>query len=284
MLTIRGAWGTEGGLVLPIPFGVRTAYIQLRDPAAPWAKDVRVRRALVHSTDRQGMSDGLYSGFTTPADTYPPLDSPEYRRMSASGFPRYPYDPSRAQQLMGEAGWRTGADGILNDEGGLPLTLDVSATNQDTNVQEVAALANIWQKTGFQATPAPLAANAANLDQLKNSVRGAFVWPGPSFANPSALASSQIASERTGWKGSNYSGYSSPAVDDFYRRFQVTLDTPERQQVLADLMRVVAEEVPVIPLYYYGNGVVARKGVTGPATISPLQTANLWNIHEWDVR
>ena len=42
--------------------------------------------------------------------------------------------------------------------------------------------------------------------------------------------------------------------------------------------------MPVVPIYYYGSGMVARRGVEGPGMISWSQTANAWNIQEWDVR
>ena len=116
-----------------------------------------------------------------------------------------------------------------------------------------------------------------------DNVKGGFVWPGSGLSNnPSGLATQSIATERTAWKGGNYSGYSNPAYDQLFDRYQVTLDAPDRMKIAADIMRIVADDVPVIPLFYYGNGLVARNVMTGPGTISPLQTANAWNVHEWE--
>jgi ABC-type oligopeptide transport system substrate-binding subunit len=115
-------------------------------------------------------------------------------------------------------------------------------------------------------------------------VRGGFVWPGIGLDSVSTLTTDNIGSERNAWKGRNYSGYSSPAYDTLYERFAGTLDTAARQGIHADIMALVADQVPIIPIYYYGNVVLFRKSLVGPAMITPLQTASAWNIHTWELR
>jgi len=243
-----------------------------------------VRRALAHATDKQGMSDALQYGLTPPADTFVPLEDAAFRVLEDRGFTRYPFDQRRALELLGEAGWTPGGDGTVRDVAGQALALDLSATGQGSNVEEIVVLASHWQATGIRANPVPLPPQAANLDELKATVRGGFVWPGLSLGSPSNLTTDRIPTERTAWRGSNYGSYSNPAYDQLYSQFLATLDLPARQRVQAELMALVAEEVPVIPIYYYGNVVMARKGVEGPGMITPLQTASTWNLHSWQLR
>ena len=146
-------------------------------------------------------------------------------------------------------------------------------------------MASQWRSAGIRANPVPLPPQAANLDERKNMVPGGFLWPWtPSLTAPQNLLTGQIPSERTVWKGRNYGGYSNRAYDDLADRVASTLDIGERSRIQGDIMRLLAEDVPVIPIYYYGIGVVARKGVEGPGMISPLQTATLWNVHTWELR
>jgi hypothetical protein len=57
-----------------------------------------------------------------------------------------------------------------------------------------------------------------------------------------------------------------------------------RGRVTSDLMKLLADEVPLVPIYVYGTGVIARKGVSGPGMLTPLQTDSAWNIESWEIR
>ncbi len=285
LLAVQSGLGADGGTTFMNPFGVRTIWLQFRDPTTPWARDVRVRRALLHSIDRLGMSEALQYGLSTPADTFILTSDNAFPLLEQRGLARYPYDVDRARQLLAEAGWTPGGDGVLRNAAGQPFSIDLSATGQGSNVQEIETVANEWQKAGFQANPVPLPPQTANLDERKNTVRGGFLWPWtPSVTAPQNLASTQIPSERTAWKGPNYGGYSNPTYDSLFERVSTTLDPQPRRDVLASMMSFLAEELPVLPIYYYGIGVIARRNVQGPAMVPPQQTATSWDIHTWEMR
>lgn len=285
LMVIRNAWGPEGGLAELDPTNARTVHLQFRDPAAPWTRDVRVRRALSHASDRQGMSEALQHGLAVPAYTFVRPDDPLSQALEERGYLRYPFDVTRAQQLLAEAGWNPGADGTMRERAGQLLTLDLSATGQGGNVQEIEALSNQWQKVGIQANPVPLPPQSANLDELKNTVRGGFVWPfGGSASVSDNLTSARIPSERTRWKGANYGGYNNPAYDRLYDRFAVSLDRAEQQRIVIESLQLLAEDVPLIPIYFYGNAVIARRSVRGVGLAAPSQSASAWNIHTWETQ
>jgi peptide/nickel transport system substrate-binding protein len=284
LTVVRDGWGPDGGLAILDPTNARTVHLQLRDPAAPWARDVRVRQALAHASDRQGMSDALQYGLAEPAHTFVRPDDPTYRILRERGYARYSFDPTRARQLLAAAGWVASPDGILREPGGQALALDLSATGQGGNVQEIEALSQQWQNAGIQASPMPLPPQAANLDELKNNFRGGFVWPlGGSTSVSQSLTSAQIPNERNRWKGNNYGGYSSVVYDRLYDRFGTTLDAAEREGVVVESLQLLAQELPVIPIYFYGNAVIARKGLTGVGLAAPSQSASAWNIHTWEL-
>jgi len=285
LVAIRTAWGPDAGTALLVPFGIRSVWLQFRDAGAPWARDVRVRRAMAHATDRQGMSDALQHGLAPPADTFILPDDTAFRELEQRGLARYPFDASRAGQLLADAGWTRGSDGSLRDRGGQILALDLSATGQGSNVQEIETVASQWQTVGFRASPVPIPPQAANFDERRANVRGGFLWPWSlSLTATQNLATSQIGGERTSWRGRNYGGYSNPAYDTLYDRFTTTLEPTARDGLVADIMKLLADEVPLIPIYYYGTAVVAKKGLSGPGMITALQTASAWNIETWELR
>ena len=134
-------------------------------------------------------------------------------------------------------------------------------------------------------TLAPIPPQSTNRDELKNTMRGALLWPWNfGLSAPQYITSAQIASEATRWRGNNYGGYTSAIYDGLYEQFQTTLDPIQRQDVMARLAQYVASELPVIPIYYNIQAVTFRKGVVGPGRASPQQAASAWNIETWEIR
>ena len=77
----------------------RVAYFHLNALAGPTA-DLRVRKAIAHAIDRQGIIDGLMAGYDKPATT---MLSPVHVGY-VDGFKGYGYDPAKAKALLKEAG------------------------------------------------------------------------------------------------------------------------------------------------------------------------------------
>src|SRR5439155_5836898 len=124
-VTLKRAWESSGaGTVVISLNGLRVLYFQYRDPNAPWVRDARVRRALVHMQDRQTLVETLKGGLTTVGDTLPAPDDPLYRLVEQRGLARYPYDSRRADALMAEAGWSRGPGGAYQNATGQPFTIE----------------------------------------------------------------------------------------------------------------------------------------------------------------
>ena len=50
------------------------------------------------------------------------------------------------------------------------------------------------------------------------------------------------------------------------------------------MMKILADDVATIPIYYAALGLAARKGIDGPGAAAPGQAANAWNIHTWELK
>jgi peptide/nickel transport system substrate-binding protein len=282
--TIRQAWGTTGGTVLPIPKGTRNLIPQLRDSAQPWASDVRARRAIAFALDKQLLVDTLQDGQTTPAFTSITPAIPAYQRLEQLGVQKYEYDPAQTQRLLADAGWTRAADGTYRNLAGQQFSFEITASNQPKNVQEVEAVAGQFSALGLQAIPAPYPAAASNAAEIRMTYKGWLIWPASSLTNAiDGFSSPSIGSEQNRYRGTNYGGYHSAEYDRLYDQFGITLDATQSQDLLAQMMKVAADDVAAIPLYYASLGVAFRKGVIGPTGAAPSQAANAWNIHTWDV-
>ncbi len=81
--------------------------------AHPLLQDIRVRQALIAGIDREEIVDTLFS------ESYPLATG--ILAKTALGYTdtsqNYVYDPDRAEQLLDEAGWAPGSDGIREKDG-----------------------------------------------------------------------------------------------------------------------------------------------------------------------
>ncbi len=100
-------------------------YFNLGDKGHPALKDVGVRQALAYGIDRFKMAKDLLLGKTQPGaslwDKMPYVDP---------SLKPYPYDPAKAKQLLDEAGWTMGADGV-REKDGVKLDLRYGTTTRD---------------------------------------------------------------------------------------------------------------------------------------------------------
>lgn len=284
LMSVREAWEPAGtGTATTIPRGVRDVYLQHREAIAPGLRDVRLRRALVHMTDRSAFVEILQSGLTTAAQANITREDPAYRLMERN-LPTYPYDLASAARLLADAGWTRASDGGYQNSAGQRLAIDVAGTNRGDAGKEIGALAGQWAEAGIQTSETTLNTTATNYDELRANVKGVFLFNWtirPEAAE--ALTSGQVASEANRWRGTNFSGYSNPAYDRLYEQYSTTLEAGKRQEMLADLMRMGADDVATIPLYYLVEPLIFRKGIRGLGVVPPLQLANAWNIHTWEM-
>jgi peptide/nickel transport system substrate-binding protein len=285
---VRRAWeATDGGVALPIPFGVRTIYLQFRDPTAPWARDGRVRQALIHSLDRKEFVDALLFGLNPLADYFVPPEDPVHRLAERQRLPSYAYDPARAGRLLADAGWTRGTDGLFRNNAGEPFVINVTSSSSGDNVRENEAIAGQWSAAGFQSTPTPYGRGVGSEDarEIRHTQKGALIWPWTLSATAvKILTSPEIGTERNRWRGNNYSGYVNPTYEGLYEKLIGELDATKRPEVLFQMIKILAEELPVLPIFYSTLSLVARRGVEGPGPVAPIQTANSWNVHTWELK
>ncbi|MEA2639252.1 MAG: peptide/nickel transport system substrate-binding protein [Chloroflexota bacterium] len=283
--TIRQSWGTSGGTVLPIPKGTRNFIPQQRDQTQPWVRDPGVRQAIALILDKQLIVDTLQDGATTPAYTSITPAIPAFQRLEQLSPRKWQYDPVQAARLLTDAGWTKGTDGAYRNAAGQQLGFDVTSSGQPKNVQEIEAIAAQYSVFGMQVAPTPYPASASNASEIRMTFKGFLVWPASSFTSAlEGFSSSSIGTEQNRYRGSNYGGYSNPEYDRLYGEYAVTLDPQKSQDLVAQMMKVVADDVGAIPLYYVALGVAFRTGLVGPGGAAPDQPANAWNINTWDLQ
>jgi peptide/nickel transport system substrate-binding protein len=236
-----------------------------------------VRRALSHGIDRAALVQGATDGLAVPSDSWVAPSDP-LRAQLESAIPQYPYDLARAQQLLSEAGWVRGSDGVLVDQAtGERFESKITARPATGTDRELAIIADGWKPLGIQVeiyvlSPA-LAADRRTMGTQPMALLSSF--PGAPTSLP-PIHSALLANDANRWTGTNFQGYSNPRVDTLFDQIVATID--ERQQVALhrQLLQEAMGDVALMPLIWEVEPVLVAKGVTG------VKMSNTYNIFEWD--
>lgn len=285
-LILKREWAPRnGGHVLGIPDQWRRNEVQHRpEYAQPRAiLDVRVRKALAHTIDKQAVNDVNFEGEGIMADSpIPPMV--DYFSVVDRAMVKYPFDPRRAAQLMEEGGFVKGQDGFYASPTEGPLVWEIKTNASAQSETEVALLADQWRKVGFAFRA------AVNPPALSRDAQVRAVFPtlfgGGGPVGDDALArftTDQTPGPENRWTGSNRGGFSHPDFDRLTEAFDVTVDRTERGRVVAEMARVFTDSVGAISLYF-NPGILAHVSeLHGPQAASP-GASRTWNVHEWQWR
>ena len=251
----------------------------------PILKDVRVRRALILSLDRQAITDKLFEGRQPVADSFVnPLDW-----IHSKDTPRYPRDLARADALLGEAGWsKKGADGIRTNEKGERLSLELMTTAGNRTrelVQQV--LQSQWREAGIDVRIRNEPARVffgETVTKRRFTGMAMFAWlSAPESVPRLMLHSEQITTAKNNWSGQNYTSYSNPEVDKLLDSIETELDREKRRVLWARLQKIYAEDLPVIPLFFRADPFIVPKWLTGLVPTGHQDPTTYW-IENWGVR
>ncbi len=131
-----------------------TGYSVLRQPSYayehydfnvthPVVSDPRVREALRLALNRQALVDRVEHGVGIVQDSAAPVSAPYFRELGTTA-----YDPGKANELLDQAGWRRGPDGIRAKDGvKLELNAAVRSGAPDTDAQ-LELVRTDWSKVG----------------------------------------------------------------------------------------------------------------------------------------
>lgn len=279
---VTDVFTSQGGKMLMTLGDVGWARLQFRDPDAPWVRDIRVRQALQHILDRQALAD-TFSPDGGPADIFAPKGDPVYQLAEQRGFPKYPYDITRAQALLRDAGWTLGPDGLVHNAAGQSLNFEVRVVSR---TEEGLALADQWKRGGINAEMYAIGKALSSRNDLKAANKGVF-WMADT-AVPDTFQffrTTQIASDANGWAGRNLGGYSNPDYDRQYDQLVTELNATRFVSQYADFVRWTARELPFIVAYYeVSSNLVAFKGpIHGPTAPAAVSRVGTWNIRDWEM-
>jgi peptide/nickel transport system substrate-binding protein len=218
--------------------------------------DARVRVAVAHAINKEELLKTVYENVGAVAAT--PLSPVTWGYAKSLEQAAYPYNPERARQLLAEAGWRPGPDGILVKDG-RPFrvrqgTITVAQQLLDAQVKQAQL-----RQVGIDAQIVAVE-QAPYLAAIR---RGEYEMAGMLFvsADPDVLYtighSSQIGA---GW---NAAQYNSPELDRLLEEGRMTMDTRRRMEIYTRAQEHLLRNAPYIPFYVITRAFLTSAAVQG---------------------
>ncbi|HEU5474526.1 MAG TPA: ABC transporter substrate-binding protein [Actinophytocola sp.] len=235
----------------------------------PATADPALRLALNYGINRKAMVDGQLAGKGTAASTPLPDVLAEFVEPSAA----YPYDVTRALDLLGEAGWTPGTDGTRT-RGGVPAAFTLLYPTDDTLSRDLAAaFATAAQGIGIRVTVEAAEATAMLARSDRDAVLVEFGDPfDPDFRLYSLLH-----------------GKVNATVDAALDTGRTTTDPAQRATAYRRLQRAYLTAPPMIVLVAPAHTYVMRDSWTGyqpviDGTGPDFTWGAWWNLNKWTPR
>lgn len=219
----------------------------------PFLKDIKVRKALLYSINKDDLVNALFEGKQLPAlHLVTPKDA--WYTDDPTKITIYKYNKREADRLLDEAGWKMGADGFrMKDGKKLSFTIMTTAGNKTRELVQVY-LQNQWKQVGIEVTaknePARVFFGETTKKRKFDSM-ALFAWVSSPESSPKVtLHSSKIPSAKNGYSGQNQMGYVNKEVDELTTKLEAELDPAKRISMVHQILKHYTDEVPVLPLYY----------------------------------
>jgi ABC-type transport system substrate-binding protein len=234
--------------------------------------------------DRQGMVETIHNGLSAVWDVALAPGDPAIRLAQPRGLPNLAYDVAGAHRLFAEAGLTRGPNGVYRTAAGGSFSIDLlSQGDIQTNVQELLAIANAWTSGGVDANTSFIP-GASDWREAAANVQGVYFGSLDSgYSSFRAYTTGEISTQANRWRTENRAGYSNPAYDQLYTRLFSSIDSAQREQTTADLIKLSLDEMIYLPMTYNSDVEVVRKGIRGVTGVIPEERATTWNVHEWEI-
>ena len=238
---------------------------------SPLFQDRRVRQAIMHAWNRPAMIKGFLEGFATPASG--PI-TPVLKNFFNPNVRTYDYDRDRARQLLAEAGWQPGPDGILV-KGGQRFRFTLLYPTVQYFEPLAALIQQYLQPIGIETVLEGRDFNVfiqGMLARRYDALLGWWIMPeDPDFFN---YAHSSAAD-----RGFNLPMYANKDADALMEAGRKATTLAERERIYKKFQELVAEDLPYLYLWWPTEIRAWNKRLKGVPPIH-MRAAFQW-VYEW---
>lgn len=244
-----------------------------------------VRQAIAFAINKQQILDTIF--YSQGELAYGP-----YRKADWAYNPEiaYSYDPNKSRQLLADAGFKEGGDGVFEKDG-KKLEFDLlyptySSERKDmaiaikTDLAAVGIKVNLVSKTWDEITY-----------QMYHDTAFFNMWGTPFDPDDVNYKVFHSKFMDQGW--SNPSSYSNPEVDKLLDEGRITFDEAKRKEIYDKIQMQLVEDQPiafvVFSNYIYAlkdkiTGIDPKTGPHGYGNTGTISGELWWNVEQWDLQ
>jgi peptide/nickel transport system substrate-binding protein len=221
----------------------------------PFLKDKRVRQALAYAVDGAKVSKDAMYGYQ-PAANQAGIPTPTFKDwidQSAVDEAGYTYDPAKVAELLGQAGFTKGPDGMFQTPDGKPFKLSIINNGGFTDwVAAVQVLVGTFKQAGIQLEALNL--NGQQYDTRRNQGQFDLAYASAGTTGPTPYYELRDILYGQYYKPigtdtfRNYERWKDPKTDQLIQQYDSVLDKNEQIAIVKQLSQVMLDEVPVIPV------------------------------------
>jgi peptide/nickel transport system substrate-binding protein len=221
----------------------------------PLFTDLRVRQAFAAAVDRRTIAEQLYGAAGQPTSNF--LNAP---KQFQSPHTHWEFDLDKAAQLLEQAGWKRGNDGIRRKDGRRMKVLFQTTTNlirQKTQAIVKQALERLGIEVELKAVPVNVyyASDPGNPDTFSHFYADmqmyAQLFQGiDPRGQMRSFVSWEIAQKANNWAGRNVVRWANAEYDQLWKQAEAELDPIKRAVLFIRMNDLLIEEVVVIPVVW----------------------------------
>lgn len=213
----------------------------------PLLRDVRIRQAVNWAIDKQAIAaiamDGLAPAGTSllsPVDTFFHWNVPPAEQ--------YSYDPAKAKQILDDAGYKMGPNGVRVAPNGKPLKFRLAALNEyPMDITAAKKISAYLKDVGIGITLQVMDENAFTNANYDNADDDLYIWSWTADIDPgyilSVFTTDQILN-------SSDSEYANPVYDKLYTAQAQAVIPAERKRIIDQMQQILYRDSPYSILWY----------------------------------
>jgi oligopeptide transport system substrate-binding protein len=216
--------------------------------------DVRVRQALTYAINRQQLIDAVTkTGEKVALAFVPPgvADSDTSKEFRSTGGDYYPdQDIQKAKELLAAAGYPDGK--------GFPA-MEFLYNTSESHRMIAEAIQDMWKQNlgiDVKLTNQEFKVYLDSQDNLKYDISRSG-WIGD-YMDPMTFIDMFVTND-----GNNDTGWSNAQYDENVKKAKSEADQTKRMQYMHDAEKILMDEMPICPIYFYVNKNLIKTKITG---------------------
>ncbi|AFL66821.1 ABC transporter substrate-binding protein [Desulfurococcus amylolyticus] len=215
----------------------------------PTLKDLNVRRALAYATNVTYACDTAWHGYSKPIATVLPTSNIYYN----PNLKPYEFNLSRAAEILDQAGYKLGSNGVRASSSGVPLSYTILVPSKFPEAVNAAqVIANWWKQIGVNVEIKAMDTGSMSAI-IWNNVNGVVrlghdidIWDW--IVSPNDVSQFDVFATGRTLTGVSDSGYSNPEYDSLYEKIYNASSMDEIKNIAWRLQEILYNDLPYIPL------------------------------------